>query len=124
EHLDNDMTLDPEVREQFEAEANYFAWITLFQQDRFQREMSKLEWGIKAPIHLAKQFGGSLHAALRKYVEYSNNRCALIVLEKASKGMAFQCNKRNFFESKKFLHSFGALDLPETFGFNWPFVTD
>ena len=39
--LDNDETLCEEYGEQFEAEANYFASITLFQHERFFEECQK-----------------------------------------------------------------------------------
>lgn len=125
EHLENDLTLEPDVLEEFEAEANYFASCLLFQLERFEHEMSKLELGIKSPMHLARFFGTSVHAALRRYVEYSKNRCALLVLEGASKsGDTSQCGKRDIFTSRKFEETFGAIDLPEKFGFKWSFAQD
>jgi Zn-dependent peptidase ImmA (M78 family) len=125
DHLDNDATLNPYTKEEFEAEANYFASSTIFQQDRFENEMKKLELGIKAPMHLAKYFGASNHASLRKYVECSKKRCGLIVLEKISqKGDFPQCSKKDFFQSLSFNESFGTIELPEKFGYTWQFAQD
>ncbi|MDD2305190.1 MAG: ImmA/IrrE family metallo-endopeptidase [Prolixibacteraceae bacterium] len=125
DYLDDDDTLNPYTKEEFEAEANYFASTTLFQHDRFEHEMSKLELGIKTPMYLAKQFGASKHAALRKYIECNKNRCALLVLEKSvPSGGLISCSKRDYFQSNKFTETFGNIDLPETFGYTWAFTKD
>lgn len=125
EHLDDDTTLDSFTKEEFEAEANYFASSTLFQHDRFEHEMQKLELGIKSPMALAKVFGASIHATLRRYVEYSKNRCALLVLEKNPiKDNLIFCLKRDYFQSPKFTETYGNLDLPDTFGYTWSFTKD
>lgn len=125
EHLENDLTLDQNTIEEFEAEANYFATCMLFQLDRFEHEAKKLELGIKTPMHLAKFFGASVHATIRRYVENSKNRCALLVLENISrKGTFPKCTKRDFFASQKFLKTFGKIDLPAEFGFKWQFAQD
>ncbi len=122
-YLDDDTTLSEYVNEDFEEEANYFASITLFQHDRFIAEMSKLELGIKAPMALAKQFGASVHATIRRYVEHSKKRCALLILENISlMGQPASCNARDYFQSSKFEKTFGILAWPETMGFRWPFV--
>jgi len=123
--LDDDNTLSLDYREQFEAEANLFASTTLFQLDRFEDEIAKLEFGLKSAMAIAKKFGGSNHAALRRYVERSNNRCALLVLKDvACKGELANCGMRNYFQSDKFLRQFGTIEWPEQLGFDWPFVQD
>jgi Zn-dependent peptidase ImmA (M78 family) len=71
---DDDDSLGNHVCEEFEAEANFFASVTLFQGDRFIFEMDKLGLGIESSMQLSKLFGSSIHAALRRYVEYSKNR--------------------------------------------------
>lgn len=125
DHLDDDNTLRFDTEQEFEAEANYFASTTLFQHDRFLSEMDKHSLGIKASMNLAKKFGASNHATLRRYVELSLNRCALLVLEKiAPKGSKPECFKRDFFASENFKKTFGSLELPERFGYKWEFVKD
>lgn len=125
EYLDDDTTLDSYTKEEFEAEANYFASTTLFQHDRFENEMRKLELGIKSPMALAKQFGASIHATLRRYVECSNNRCALLVLERdSSQNGIISCLKRDYFQSDKFTETFGIIELPDKFGYSWQFTKD
>ena len=123
--IDDDSSLRFEVESEFEAEANYFASITLFQQDRFIHKMNKLPLGISAPMQLAKQFGASNHAALRRYVECSENRCALLVLEKISLPGEFpECSKRDFFQSRSFTETFGEISLPDKFGYTWRFAKE
>lgn len=123
--LDDDETLDAETKIQFEAEANFFASTTLFQSDRFLEEMEKLPLSLNSPKYLAKHFGSSIHAALRRYVECSKNRCALIVLENiSSKGKFVKCQVRDVFYSGKFTKTFGDIGLPNELGYTWPFVQD
>lgn len=123
--LDNDQTLSHAVQEQFEAEANYFASVVLFQHERFQEQMSKLDLSIGATLSLAKTFGASNHATMRKFVETSTKRCALLVLEKHELAASSALYKaRDYFQSEKFTSSFGEIVWPEQFTYNWEFVKD
>lgn len=126
QYMDNDDTLSHSTTEEFEMEANYFSSITLFQHDRFNREMEKHDLSLKAGMALGKMFGGSAHAALRRMVEQSKKRCALLVLEKYS-GVTKNkplCSKKDLFQSQAFTKEFGILELPEEFGYKWEFVRD
>lgn len=122
--MDNDSTLSNVFEDQFEAEANYFASITLFQQDRFMEEMNKLDLSMESAMALAKKFGSSVHSALRNYVVNSKNRCALLVLNKIpdAKGNGSICSKRDLFHSNSFINNIGRLDLPNEYGFKWDFI--
>ena len=120
---DNDITLNPDNNEEFEAEANYFASVTLFQHERFNKELQKLGLNIDAAMQLARHFGASIHASLRRYIDCSNNRCALIILENLCKS-PLSCALRNFLTSQKFQECFGDIDLPSKFDNSWPFVAD
>ncbi|GAA3929025.1 ImmA/IrrE family metallo-endopeptidase [Chitinophaga oryziterrae] len=123
--LDNQQTLSHDVREQFEVEANYFASVVLFQHDRFQQQMCKLDLSIGAPLALAKTFGASNHATMRKFVETSTKRCALLVLKKPEVAVITATyTARDYFQSEKFTYSFGEIAWPEQFGYNWAFVKD
>lgn len=124
--LDNDETLSEEYDEQFEAEANYFASITLFQHDRFLEECEKLNMGLGAVMALRKKFGASVHSTFRNYVLQSKNRCALLVLNHPvnENGFTNILTTRDLFYSKFFLEEFGELNLPNEFGFKWTFVQD
>lgn len=122
---DDDKSLSEDTHDEFEAEANYFASVTLFQHDRFHDELSKFGLGLDSSLQLAKHFGASVHATLRRYVEHSRNRCALIVLENISnEGAVAKCNIRNIFQSERFRKTFGEFILPIELGYTWEFVKD
>lgn len=124
--LDNDETLSPEMEEQFEEEANYFASLTLFQQDRFTYEAEKLKLGLSSVMALKLKFGASVHSTFRNYVLESKNRCALLVLTPivSNKGNKAICTTRNLFYSQSFKNEIGKLNLPVDFGFKWEFIRD
>ena len=123
--LDNDQTLSNSVQEQFEVEANYFASVVLFQHDRFRDQMRKLDLSIGATLSLAKTFGASNHATMRKFVETSTKRCALLVLEKHEFAGKMPLYKtRDYFQSEKFSATFGEIAWPEKLGYKWEFVKD
>lgn len=123
--LDDDTSLDDTTKEEFEAEANYFASITLFQQDRFINELEKLPLSIESAKYLAKYFGSSIHAALRRYIESSKKHCALLVLENITpKGSPPNCNVKGFITSRKFNKSFGEIEWEHQLGYKWSFVQD
>ena len=123
--LDNKETL-VSYDDEFEAEANHFASVTLFQHHVFLEELVKLPLGVNAGMALAKKFGSSVHAALRNYVLQSKNRCALLVLTpiNGASGNKAICETRNLFYSKSFADQIGELELPDEFGFKWNFVQD
>lgn len=125
EFLDDDETLDPDTQEEFENEANYFASITLFQNDRFDNHVKKFELGMPAVVQLSNHFGASVHATFRRYVENSKFRCALLVLKNLSeKGKVANGDFRNAFHSESFLNDFGSIEWPENFGYKWGFIKD
>jgi hypothetical protein len=118
---DDENTLDTSCREEFEAEANFFASATLFQQDRFLSEMDKLGLRIDEALYLSKHFGASTHATLRRYVECSKKRCALIVLKDCTSCGA---KLRDKFQSVGFTKTFGELIIPSEIDRVYPFVQD
>jgi len=123
--LDNRETLTS-YEDEFEAEANHFASVTLFQHDVFVEEIVKLPLGVDAGIALAKKFGSSVHAALRNYVLKSKNKCVLLVLTPivGVRGNKAICSTRNLFYSESFKEQIGELRLPAEFGFKWSFIKD
>jgi Zn-dependent peptidase ImmA (M78 family) len=123
---DDDFTLSPEVKDDFEIEANYFASLVLFQCNRFHELASDLPLEISSPMVLAKKFGASNHAAIRRYVETNPKRCALLVLEKNdSNAITMSCTLRNYFQSSHFTKSFGSIKWNSTLNLeDWSFVQD
>lgn len=74
-------TLDPEIKDLFEREANVFASEVLFQGDVFSAEAHKRMFGIKVPMDLAKKFGASNYSTFRRYVMTNPLACCVVVLE-------------------------------------------
>lgn len=124
-YQDDEYSLNPDIQEQFEAEANYFASAMLFQLKRFEDEMNKLPLEIGSSLALAKKFGGSNHASIRKYAEVCKKRCALIVLEdKQKSGNRYSLDLRNSFQSSSFTKEFGEIAFPEKLTTDFPFIVD
>jgi IrrE N-terminal-like domain len=112
-HLDNDKTLAHDAHEIFEREASFFASCTLFQHEIFDAEVAKLPLSMSSAKHLGTMFGGSCHAAIRRYVEKSNKRCALLVLTKPEVNGAYFVGVRDYFQSVAFTEAFGEIVWPE-----------
>lgn len=120
---DDEVSIGTSAKEEFELEASYFASATLFQLDYFEREMLKLPLEIGSPMALANKFGASKHATLRRYVENSIKKCALLVLENPCfKNMT--CDVRNYFESQNFTKEFGEIKWEKSLTMEWSFVKD
>jgi Zn-dependent peptidase ImmA (M78 family) len=123
--IDDEKTLDPDINDKFEREASFFASSALFQLERFDDEAVQLPLEIHSPLVLAKKFGGSNHAAIRRYVEHSSKRLALIVLHKPERNGEFSAKIRNYFQSAKFTADFGEISWPnKTCGLEWSFIQD
>lgn len=123
--MDDDHTLDPLVDDLFEREASYFASASLFQLERFEDELAKLPLSIKSAQVLGQKFGGSCHAAIRRYVERSPKRCALLVLNKPETNGKYAVGIRDYFQSPAFTADFGEIVwLTEKCGLEWVFVQE
>ena len=122
--MDDEDTIVPEVKEMFERQASYFASGGLFQLERFEEEAAKLPLSIRSARALADKFGGSVQAALRRYVERSPKRCAMLVFHKPVRNGRILAQVRDYFESPRFTKSFGGLTWPGECGFGFPFVKD
>lgn len=120
---DDDHSLGAEIKDEFEIEANLFASEALFQGEYFFEFAKKLPLEIGSPIALAHKFGASIHSAMRKYVEISDKRCALLVLKDPSCD-DLSCMTRNYFNSASFEESFGRIYWNSKLTVEWPFVQD
>ena len=123
--MDDESSLDSETKEIFEREASLFASDALFQVERFDDELKKLPLCIKSPQVLAKKFGGSNHAAIRRYVERSPVRCAVLVLHKPVVNGEYSAKIRNYFQSELFTADFGNIQWGDGHcGLDCPFVQE
>ncbi len=78
---DSEMTLHPDVADQFEREANNFARYVLFQGDTYGEMAADEKLEIKSAIRLAKTFGASVYASTREYARTNKRACIAYVLE-------------------------------------------
>lgn len=114
-YLDDNSTLDPDVKELFEREANHFASEVLFQGERFSREARDLPISAKSAIHLSKRYGASIHAAMRRFVRTDRRSCALLVIQRepdAETGRTL-LRIRSAEESARFTRTTGGVEWPE-----------
>ena len=79
--LDCEKTLEPNVADQFEREANNFARYVLFKGSTFAERAADCPFGIKTPMKLAKIFGASIYAAAREFARTNARACVVFVLE-------------------------------------------
>jgi hypothetical protein len=83
---DDKATLAPDIKALFEREANRFAAEALFQGDRFTRQSRDLPLNLETPLSLARWYGTSAHAAIRRFVEVSHRCCAVLILKPPRSG--------------------------------------
>ncbi|WBO22721.1 hypothetical protein [Sphingomonas abietis] len=74
-------TLSPEIKDEFEQQANVFASDVLFQMGSLRRDAGDLSFGIPAILSLAKRYGASIYATARRYAQNSDRTCAVIFLD-------------------------------------------
>ena len=77
---DCEKTIDPDIAESFDREANVFASEILFQGDFFSQEANGYDFGINVPLKLGKKYGSSAYSAIRRYVNNNHRSCAVLVL--------------------------------------------
>jgi Zn-dependent peptidase ImmA (M78 family) len=78
---DCEKTLDPQIADQFEREANNFACFALFQGETYARIAADCACEIKTPMRLAKKFGASIYASAREFARTHHRACVIYVLE-------------------------------------------
>ena len=104
-------TLDPDIADQFEREANNFARFLLFKGPTFAQHAADCPFEIKTPIALAKTFGASIYAAAREFARTNPRACVVFVLEPlengAGTGSGSRAPVRRIEPSPTFLDRFG-----------------
>lgn len=113
---DCERTLEPDIADLFEREANVFASEVLFQGETFAQEAHAQSFGIKVPMALAAKYGGSNYATFRRYVISSPHACCVVILEPpvyaADGGLTAEV--RRIVVSKSFATIFDAMVLTST----------
>jgi hypothetical protein len=102
-------TLDPEVSELFEREANNFARFALFQGDTYAKLAADCAFEIKTPLKLATKFGASIYASSREFARTNARACAVYILEPVElvEGLGFRAAVRRIEVSPSFALQFG-----------------
>lgn len=111
-------TIDPDIADLFDREANVFATEVLFQLDGFINEAeSGHGFDILTPVKLSKKYGASIYSSIRQYVSKNHRTCAVLVLNppKLIQGDGFQAEFRRFIPSDEFKRIFGEMAWPEVF---------
>jgi len=113
---DCEKTLDPDITDLFEREANVFASEALFQGDLFAQHAHDSAFGVKTAIALTKQFGGSNYATFRRYVTTNPSACCLVVLEPllTYDAAGFRADVRRIIVSKTFIRMYDAASFGST----------
>ena len=121
---DCNMTLDAEVADRFEREANNFARFVLFKGNAFAIHAADCSLEIRTPIKLAKKFGASIYAAAREFARTNEKACVVFVLDPLEniEGIGFRAPVRRIEASSAFLRQFGRLtiDMIASDHFLWP----
>lgn len=106
-----DQSLDPDVADQFDREANVFASEVLFQLNAFSEEAEGSEFGIRVPMNLSGKYGASIYASIRQYVSKNWRTCVVLVLEPPEfiAGDGFRAAFRRCVPSSRFLELFSHL---------------
>lgn len=114
---DCEMSLAPDVADQFDREANVFASEVLFQLGGFITEARDFEFGIGVPLKLSKKYGASVYASVREYVRKNPRPCAVLVLNPPEliKGDGFVATLRRVEVSRSFAETCGPVDWQERF---------
>jgi len=114
---DCDQTLDPEVAELFDREANVFASEVLFQLDTFAQEAEQHDFNIFTPVRLSKKYGASIYASIRQYVAKNQRTCVVLVLNPPVlvAGAGFESALRRAVPSSSFKEKFSDIQWPDRF---------
>lgn len=107
-------TLDPDYREQLEAEANYAASSLLFLSSRFTEEAVDYTPSLESVQKLSKIYGNTQTMTLRRFVQFSQDIPMIAVVSKPhwkSNFMNYSNDElcRYFLPSEKFTKKFGNI---------------
>lgn len=114
---DCEQTLDPEIADLFEREANVFASEVLFQLDTFAQEAEQHDFNILTPVRLSRKYGASLYASIRQYVAKNRRTCVVLVLNPPVlvPGTGYEASLRRVVPSPSFKENFRDLRWPDRY---------
>lgn len=114
---DCEKSLDPDVADSFDREANVFASEVLFQLDTFIHDAETREFSIFTPVKMSKTYGASIYSTVRQYVSKNSRTCMVLVLNKPEVvvDVGFRTTLRRAIRSESFERMFGVLAWPDSF---------
>lgn len=114
---DCEQTIEPDLADQFDREANVFASEILFQLDTFTEEAEGKDFGILVPVNLSRTYGASIYSAVRRYVTQNWRACCVVVLNPPEliPGDGFRATLRRSCASASFHEMFGHIQWPDVF---------
>lgn len=117
---DCEKSLDPDVADGFDREANVFASEVLFQLDTFIEEANSQSFDIFTPVRLSKKYGASVYSSVRQYVSKNHRPCVVLVLNPPElvEATGFVATLRRVASSESFDQRFGAPGWPADFSPN------
>jgi hypothetical protein len=114
---DCQMTLESDVADLFDREANVFASEVLFQLDTFIEDAESREFSIWTPVRMSKEYGSSIYSAVRQYVAKNSRACVVLVLNMPEfvPILGFRATLRRPIQSASFSKIFGQVNWSESF---------
>jgi hypothetical protein len=115
-YTDDDYSLGPDVQDQFDIEANFYASEVIFQGKRFTTHARDYQPSFDAVFVLADLHGASRQATLRRYIEAQDETIAALTYLPSryrvdTQGFAVLRAPR-LFGTPKFIHKYGDVQLP------------
>lgn len=110
-------TLAPEIKDEFERQANVFASDALFQIDGLECDARDMPFGVDAILKLAKRYGASIYSTARRYAATHERACAALILNSVEIHPDFGviATLRRVATSTSFNERFGRIAWPEWF---------
>jgi Zn-dependent peptidase ImmA (M78 family) len=108
-------TLSPDIKDEFERQANVFASDALFQIDGLTRDAQDLAFGIAAVLELSRRYGASIYSTARRYVSTHERACAVMIFNALELDMerGVIATMRRVATSASFDTRFGAFAWPD-----------
>lgn len=110
---DCEKTLDPEIADKFEREANNFARYALFQGDGYARLAADSKLTIRSAMDIGKKFGASVYASSREFARSNHRDCLVVVL-----------NQAEFFNGSGLRAAVRRIEPSPSFGAKFPIPKD
>ena len=111
--IDTEITLSPEIKEEFEREANFCGADLLFQGDRFQKLARDYTASIDSVLHLADMHETSYQSTMWKFAQVQDERvCVAQYYPRKEQGDIFGYRLWKCIGSPAFSARYANIDIP------------